>query len=905
MPKFKRASSSLTTSRAKKKRERLQQDSDSISDGRDRRGLDERRRERNTEARRIARLDPLRRQEEQTRDTAPRRRVRLEDPERRQEEQTRDTAARRRVRQEDPERRREEQAWNTAARRRVRQEDPERRREEQAWNTAARRRVRLEDPERRQEEQIRNTEAHRVAREDPVRRMEQQQRDLIQHREARADPQYSAQEQQVNNARRQQVRTGIQANFRALNYQPDNFVNTTSVGLLSVRCQNCGALKFSKETDRFCCSKGNVKLDVFPQPQPFLQRFYEGTDSDSKHFLSNIRKYNCAFQMTSFGCNEVSMAGFNPSFRIQGQVYHLIGSMVPTAGKSPKFAQIYFIDNRESEVAARCAIVDGLRLDIVSSINELLNNENCYVENFKLAKEIFEQQDSPTNIKIVINENKRPSGEHSRRYNSPVSDEIAVLMPNDNISNRDVVLHYRDGGLRHISELHRSYEPLQYPLLFPHGTDGWHVNLKLQNGKKLTALLYYRYHIMVRQNVSVLLRAKRLFQQFLVDAYCKIETERLQFLRREQTALRADCYQDLRDAILDSDGDPRNVGRRVILPSTFTGGPRYMHERQQDAMTYVRKYGHPDLFITTTTNPNWPEIKDSLLPGQDPHDRPDIVARVFRLKVQKLLEMLKSEMVFGKPQAWLYSIEWQKRGLPHCHLLLWLIAEHRITPDKIDNVICAEILNPTVDPELHQIVMSNMVHGPCGSINPQSPCMQDGHCSKKYPKQYISESQLGADSYPLYKRNSPDDGGQVSTISMRVGGTRIDQQVDNRWIVPYNKLLLRSMNCHCNVELCMSIKSIKYVLKYVHKGCDQAMFTLQSSRVDEISDYQNARYVSSNEAVWRILEFPIHERDPPVQQLAVHLENGQCVYFTEDTARDQASRDPPKTTLTEFFNLSN
>ena len=173
--------------------------------------------------------------------------------------------------------------------------------------------------------------------------------------------------------------------------------------------------------------------------------------------------------------------------------------MVPTAGESPKFAQIYFIDNRESQVAARCAIVDGLRLDIVTSINELLINENSYVEVFKLAKEIFEHQESPTNVKIVINENKRPSGEHSRRYNSPVSDEIAVLMPNDNISNRDVVLHYRDGGLRRISELHRSYDPLQYPLLFPHGTDGWHVNLKLQNGKKLTALVYYRYHIMVRQ----------------------------------------------------------------------------------------------------------------------------------------------------------------------------------------------------------------------------------------------------------------------------------------------------------------------------------------------------------------------------------------------------------------------
>jgi len=145
------------------------------------------------------------------------------------------------------------------------------------------------------------------------------------------------------------------------------------------------------------------------------------------------------------------------------------------------------------------------------------------------------------------------------------------------------------------------------PLIFSYGTDGWNINLRLSNGKKLTALVY---HIMVRQNVSVLLRAKRLYQQFLVDAYCKIETERLQFLRHEQKALRADCYQDLRCS------DPSNVGRRIILPSTFTGGPHYIHEHQQDAMTYVRKYGSPDLFITMTCNPNWPEIQNNLLPGK-------------------------------------------------------------------------------------------------------------------------------------------------------------------------------------------------------------------------------------------------------------------------------------------------
>ena len=113
-------------------------------------------------------------------------------------------------------------------------------------------------------------------------------------------------------------------------------------------------------------------------------------------------------------------------------------------------------------------------------------------------------------------------------------------------------------------------------------------------------------------------------------------------------------------------------------------------------------------------------------------------------------------------------------------MLLWLTADYRITPDKIDDVICAEIPDPSVDPELHQIVMSNMVHGPCGCINPNSPCMHDGRCSKKYPKQYLTETQLSADSYPLYRRHNPDDGGQVGNINIRIGGTRVDQEIDNR-----------------------------------------------------------------------------------------------------------------------------
>lgn len=75
-----------------------------------------------------------------------------------------------------------------------------------------------------------------------------------------------------------------------------------------------------------------------------------------------------------------------------------------------------------------------------------------------------------------------------------------------------------------------------------------------------------------------------------------------------------------------TDGQLTELGTMVVLPSSFTGGPRYMHERTQDAMTYVRHFGRPDLFITLTCNPKWPEIVELLKEGQKSHDRHDIVA---------------------------------------------------------------------------------------------------------------------------------------------------------------------------------------------------------------------------------------------------------------------------------------
>ena len=134
---------------------------------------------------------------------------------------------------------------------------------------------------------------------------------------------------------------------------------------------------------------------------------------------------------------------------------------------------------------------------------------------------------------------------------------------------------------------------------------------------------------------------------------------------------------------------------------------------------------------------------------------------------------------------------------------------------------------------------------------------------------------------------------------MKIG----QHEIDNRWIVPYCPLLAKTFNAHINVEFCNSVKSIKYVCKYVNKGSDAAMFALQETNIhDEITQYEIGRYISSNEAFWRIFGFPIHERHPAIQQLAVHLENGQRIYFTKETAAQQVQA-PKNTTLTAFLKL--
>lgn len=232
---------------------------------------------------------------------------------------------------------------------------------------------------------------------------------------------------------------------------------------------------------------------------------------------------------------------------------------------------------------------------------------------------------------------------------------------------------------------------------------------------------------------------------------------------------------------------------------------------------------------------------------------PYLTTRVFNRKLHNMVAAIKDHEVFGPINCFLYTIEWQKRGLPHAHMLFWL--RNKIRPNQIDNDISAELPDPTVDEELFNCITRNMIHGPCGSHNQRAPCMIEGRCSKRYPHNYLSETISGEDGYPLYRRRSPESGGREVQLGRYL--------VDNRWVVPHNRFLCKVFNAHINVKYCHSVKSIKYICKYINKGSDMAVFQIENNN-DEIDQFQTGRFISSDEAPWRIFKFPIHKRAPAV-----------------------------------------
>lgn len=695
-------------------------------------------------------------------------------------------------------------------------------------------------------------------------------------------------------------------------------------------CEYCQALHWLEEAPRgkarrnqefsLCCVSGDGVLDALKSPPPYLRMLFTDNNPAARSFRQHIRKYNMALAFTSVSYNKdirFSDRGGIQVFRIQGELFHYQGPLIPGSQDTPCFAQLFFYDP-EYATDIRMQRYTDLDRGILSRITQELLDCNPFISIYKTARERLAEDPDP-NLRIVLSPQMHliiEKGADRRRENLPTSNEVAVVLPDEMESGiRELVLAVRNPGFRpsleHVHVTHASYMPLAYTLLFPQGDYGWHYEKQLQDRSGTRKKLryeqqqFYRARLHIRKNeFSTLFYAGRLFQQYVVDAFTACECTRLNWIRSHQQELRADVYNGLQDALHREDVDLEQLGHRYILPSSFTGGDRAMQQLFQDSMAIVRTFGKPSIFITFTANPQWPEITDNLLFGQKSQDRPDLIVRVFYLKVKEMLSDLKRG-ILGPYAGHVYTIEYQKRGLPHQHLLLFLQLGFRInTPQIVDQIVCAELPDPSWDPtgELTDLVLRFMIHGPCGIHCPTAPCMVSKNnsplrCQKGFPKPFASRTTIHEDSYPEYRRRN---NGRTFTVRNPNGGPLI--VLDNRWVVPYNPYLLQKYQSHINVEVCGTVGAVKYIHKYIYKGPDRTTLAVQHPN-DEIGQYLQCRYLGPSEAIWRLFEFKTHGEYPAVQRLSVHTEGFQTVYFgSQLTSTALATKmENSRSTLMAFF----
>ena len=481
------------------------------------------------------------------------------------------------------------------------------------------------------------------------------------------------------------------------------------LGRMNIKCTGCQALHWACETSakvphngfasyESCCKHGKAKIEAIRSLQEPLNSLMSGDDAQSRAFRVNLRRWNEEFAFTSIKFNmdnDRNEIGSNfQLFQVHGAIYHRQGPLLPVNGQDALYSQIYLYDPTYA-AQERSRLAADLDANIIYSLTIMLHESNPMIQYYLTARERFaEVAQAEDNFRIILNprlELVLEYGADLRREYLPTADQVSMILPEEyGIAGfRDIVLARRVNGqddakaFTFIDPNHATYLPLHYVPLFPYGEPGWHWGRTLDNNDgsiqttRLSQRTFYRFRLHIRPNEpSTIFRAQRLFQQFVVDAWAVCDQNKLNWIRTHQANIRADLYNGVADALETGDVDLGRVGKKIVLPSSYVGGDRFMRQLYQDSIAIIRHFDKPSLFITFTANPKWVEIVNELLPHQSAADRPDLVARVFNLKVRDLLNQIRHQEVFGHWLGWVWKIEYQKRGLPHLHLLVFLKTDH-------------------------------------------------------------------------------------------------------------------------------------------------------------------------------------------------------------------------------------
>ncbi|XP_074323781.1 uncharacterized protein LOC141660692 [Apium graveolens] len=302
-----------------------------------------------------------------------------------------------------------------------------------------------------------------------------------------------------------------------------------------------------------------------------------------------------------------------------------------------------------------------------------------------MARDRFKNNE-PKEVELELISCKAANG---RSNNVGPSNEVGALIVGDledSCGTRDIVVQIKTKQLQRIFETNAHFMPLQYPLLFPYGDEGFQLKIPLmgKNGGPPPKVIegdddgeeskqrcyvsmgeYYAYKLMIRLT--------------------EVEQYRLEWIKQNQKTIQSDLYNSILDSLRKGDSDTTWQGNNVILPATFTCSRRYMSQYFKDSLSICRSIGHPSFFLTMTCNTKWPEIQSILQHMTDVNvaDAPDVVARVFKMKLDQLVDLIKNQNYFGRctERFFVFSVYvgWKMRSSfpKECHMNLEICNNYR------------------------------------------------------------------------------------------------------------------------------------------------------------------------------------------------------------------------------------
>ncbi|KAE8233648.1 hypothetical protein CF326_g1310 [Tilletia indica] len=593
-------------------------------------------------------------------------------------------------------------------------------------------------------------------------------------------------------------------------------------------CEHCGAARLDYESRPFCCKDG-TKMAPLPPLTPLLQQL-----STLPVMATSSLHMNQVFQFAVqwYSGTRIRFGPGPPAVAVEGTITRRV--LPVDRDHSPLNTYLYNPQQLEEQE------VDGITLLWRRGIRRELERFNTLLHEFRQ----FQAEPTATVLEL--------------RTEGPAREIATVLHygAGANKTPRSFYVHRAEAdGPSRLSYDSELYEPLSYPVLFPHGTPGWPI-------PGWTQREYYRF----------LLLTERRFQDFamlgslyVIDMMCRIEDQRLAFVTRglararqnsRAPAARQALPHEIDEHVPDEGAiDPQSYDAR--LPSSFVGSRSYRAEHVSDALALAKRYGKPHGMLTLTTNPEWDELKEMLGQGQTATNVPIITVRVFRARMAKVLALFKRH--FGPLLYLLKVIEFQRRGLPHAHIVFALERECPI--ELLDKVVSAEV-PPETQPRLRELVLRFMRHSDDhiirrdGTPNTASRCNKDGRCVWGFPHAITAETTVDpVTERVIYRRRTAED----------------------QMIAQYPPLILLAWEGHAHIDFSVSLESFVYIFKYIHKGPDYVDFRFAEPAQDfqeaasrAGDDYIRARYLSATEATWRIMALDLTSKTPSVARLGVH-----------------------------------